>query len=192
MDGHLFFPDGETPPEIIGEKLSLKELLAKFIRTGSNCLVSSPFLAALLLCFAGKEMLAKNFLTELYKNLTVEVLSPDNSENLQLNALTELCTKISVRLGNSIFANHERARLDMKKQTEEVSKKYDFLDDEDDKKDVKIKKESDTEMDETETMPYTSPKTENGIDDSETIVYASPKRGSEDEIDEKIYKEPKL
>ena len=137
-------------------------------------------------------MLAKNFLTELYKNLTVEVLSPDNSENLQLNALTELCTKISVRLGNSIFANHERARLDMKKQTEEVSKKYDFLDDEDDKKDVKIKKESDTEMDETETMPYTSPKTENGIDDSETIVYASPKRGSEDEIDEKIYKEPKL
>ena len=192
MDGHFFFPDGETPPEIIGEKLSLKELLAKFIRTGSNCLVSPPFLAALLLCFAGKEMLAKNFLTELYKNLTVEVLSPDNSENLQLNALTELCTKIDVRLGNSIFANHERARFDMKKQTEEVSKKYDFLDDEDDKKDVKIKKESDTEMDETETMPYTSPKTENGIDDSETIVYASPKRGSEDEIDEKIYKEPKL
>ena len=40
--------------------------------------------------------------------------------------------------------------------------------------------------------PITSPKTENGIDDSETIVYASPKRGSEDEIDEKIYKEPKL
>ena len=27
---------------------------------------------------------------------------------------------------------------------------------------------------------------------SETIVYASPKRESEDEIDEKIYKEPKL
>ena len=97
-----------------------------------------------------------------------------------------------MRLGSSIFANHERARLDTKKQAEEISKKYDFFDDEDDKKDVKIKKESDTEMDETETIPYASPKRENDIDDSETIVYSSPKRESEDEIDEKIYKEPKL
>ena len=80
----------------------------------------------------------------------------------------------------------------MKKQTEKISKKYDFFDNEDDKKDVKIKKESDTEMDETETIPYASPKRENDIDDSETIVYSSPKREIEDEIDEKIYKEPKL
>ena len=35
-------------------------------------------------------------------------------------------------------------------------------------------------------------KRENHIDDSETIVYTSPKRESEDEIDEKIYKEPKF
>ena len=61
-DGHLFVPGGETPPGIIEEKLSLKELFAKFFRTGSNGLVSSPVLAALLLFFAGKEMLAKNFL----------------------------------------------------------------------------------------------------------------------------------
>ena len=80
----------------------------------------------------------------------------------------------------------------MKKQTEEISKKYDFFDNEDDKKNVKIKKESDTKMDETETIPYASPKRENDIDDSETIVYSSLKRESEDEIDQKIYKEPKL
>ena len=86
-DGYLFVPDGETPPGIIGEKLSLKELFAKFFRTGSNGLVSSPFLAALLLFFSGKETLAKHFLTELYKNLTVEVLSSDNSENLESIAL---------------------------------------------------------------------------------------------------------
>ena len=67
-DDHLFVPDGETPPEIIGEKLSLKELFAKFFWTKSNGLVSSLFLAALQLFFAGKETLAKNFLTELYKN----------------------------------------------------------------------------------------------------------------------------
>ena len=81
-DGHLFVSDGKTPSGIIEEKLSLKELFAKFFRTGSKGLVSSPFLAALLLFFDGKETLTKNFLTELYKNLTVEVFSSVNSENL--------------------------------------------------------------------------------------------------------------
>ena len=51
---------------------------------------------------------------------------------------------------------------------------------------MKIKKESDTEMDDAETIPYASPKRENDIDDRKTIVCASPKRESEDEIDEKI------
>ena len=135
----LYVPDGETPPGIIGEKLSLKELFAKSFRTGSHGLVSSPFLAALLLFFARKEMLAKHFLTELYKNLAVEVLS-DNYENLQFDALTDLCVEIKVKLENSNFANPERARLHRKKQAEEISKKYGFFDDEDNKKNVKIKK----------------------------------------------------
>ena len=52
----------------------------------------------------------------------------------------------------------------MKKQAEKISKKYVFFDDKDDKK---IKKESDTEMDENETIPYASPKRENNLDDSE-------------------------
>ena len=33
-DEHIFVPDGETAPGIIGEKLSFKELFAKFFRTG--------------------------------------------------------------------------------------------------------------------------------------------------------------
>ena len=83
----------------------------------------------------------------------MEVLSSDNYEKLQFDALTDLFVEIGVKLKNFIFANHERARLNMKKQTEEIRKKYDFFDDEDDKKMLK-KKESDTEMDETETIPY--------------------------------------
>ena len=79
-DGHIFVPDGETLPGIIGEKLSLKEFFSKNFRTSLSTLVLSPFLAAVLLFFAGKETLVKNFLTELYKNLTAEVLSSDNSE----------------------------------------------------------------------------------------------------------------
>ena len=41
----------------------------------------------------------------------------------------------------------------MKKQAEKISKKYVFFDDKDDKKNAKIKRESDTEMDENETIP---------------------------------------
>ena len=51
---------------------------------------------------------------ELYENLTVEVLSSDNSENLQFDALTDFCVEIGVRLENFMFANHERARLNIK------------------------------------------------------------------------------
>ena len=50
---------------------------------------------------------------ELYKKLAVEVLSSDNSENLQFNALTDLCAEIRVRLRNFIFANNETAKLNM-------------------------------------------------------------------------------
>ena len=114
-DRYLFVPDGETLPGIIGKKLSLKQLFAKKFRTASNGLFSSPFLAALLPFFTRKETIAKRFLTKLHKNLAVEVLSSDNSENLLFDALTDLCVEISVRLETSIFANHERARLDMKK-----------------------------------------------------------------------------
>ena len=137
--GHLFVPDGDAPPGIIGNKLNLKELFAKLFMTGSKSLVSSPFIATILLLFAGKEKLAKDFLTELYYNLLVEILSKDNNEVLKFDALTDLCTEVGVRLGNAIFANHERARLNMKKQTKEIGKKYDLFIDDDDKKDVKIK-----------------------------------------------------
>ena len=83
-------------------------------------------------------MLEKNFVTELYKNLTVEVLSSDNSENLQFDALPDLCIGIGARLENSIFANHERARPGMEKRAEEIMR---LFYDEDNKKNVKIKKE---------------------------------------------------
>ena len=53
-DGHLFVPDGETTPGIIGKKLSLKELLAKFFKSKSIGLVSFPILTALLLFFMKK------------------------------------------------------------------------------------------------------------------------------------------
>ena len=53
-DGHLLVPDGEISPGIQGEKLSLKELFAKFFHTKPCSLVSAAFLAAILLFFCGK------------------------------------------------------------------------------------------------------------------------------------------
>ena len=47
-------------------------------------------------------------------------------------------------------------------------------------------------MDETEIIPFASPKKENYIDDSETIVYASQKGKVKMKLTKKIYKEPKL
>ena len=186
-DGHLFVPDGEIPPVIQGENLNLKELFPKIFLTKSNGLVSAPFLAALLLFFSEKESLVKNFLAELYRNLTVEALSSDNDSLFEFQALTDLCAEINVRLANSISANHERARLGMKKQDEDISKKYDFFDDDDDDDDknfpddISIKQESD--FPDNVSIKQES---DNEIDDRETIPYASPKRKSDNEIDEKI------
>lgn len=181
--GHLFVPDGEIPPGIVGEKLNLEELFAKVFRTKSNGLVSEPFVCALLLLLAVKEDSVKNFLTELYGNLTVEVLSTDNDSVLKFEALADLCAEINVRLANFVFANQERARLDMKKQAvddnfdkkkpkEEIDEKKHYFPD-----DVIIDKERDSDTEE--------------MDDRKTIPYASPKRENDIEIDEKIFKEPK-
>ena len=145
---------------------------------------------------AGKETIVKDFLTELYRNLTVEVRSTDNDSILRFETLTDLCAEINVRLANSIFANQERARLDMKKQAEEISKNYDFFDDDDG--DKKPKEEI------YEKKPYYSElyfpedvvidQERNGeienIDDRETIPCVPPRRESNNKIDEKLYKEP--
>ena len=91
--------------------------------TAFRGLVFSPFIAAILLFFAGNEKLAKDFLIEPHYNLSVKIQ-------------WSLCG-IGVRIANAIFANHERGRLNMKKQTEEIGEKYDFFTDNDEKKDVK-------------------------------------------------------
>ena len=116
---------------------------------------------------------------------------------LRFDALTDLCEEINVRLAKSIFPNQETARLDMKKQTEEINKKQDLFDDDDD--DKKPKEEID------EKKPYFDQpcfptdvvidQKRDGeiedIDDRKTILYVSPRRESNNEFDEKIHKKSK-
>ena len=69
------------------------------------------------------------------------MLYSDNDSTLEFNALTDLCAEIGIRLANDIFANNERSCLDMKKQEQEISKKYDLFDDDDDDDDDDNKKD---------------------------------------------------
>ena len=119
----------------------------------------------------------------------VEVLSSDNDWVFEFQAFTNLSAEINVRLANSIFANHERGRLDLKKQDEDISKKHDFVDDNDKNfpDDVSIKQESDSHDDVSIKQ-----ESDNETDNRETIPYASPKKESDNEVNEKIHKEPKL
>ena len=75
------------------------------------------------------------------------MLFSENDSTLEFSALVDLHAEIGVRLSYTTFANHKRIRLDMKKQEEEISKKYGFFDDSDDKKDfpndISIKMEGD-------------------------------------------------
>ena len=153
------------------------------------------FFGALLLLFAGKEPIIKDFLTVMCRNLTVEVLFTDNDSMLRFEALTDLRTEINVRLPNFIFANQEKECLDMKTQAEEILKEYGFFGDKVDNKkskeeidkktpyfdepyfpdDVVIDKVRDSEIED--------------IDDRKTIPYLSPRTESDNELMKKLYDE---
>ena len=49
-DRHLFVSDGETPRRIIGEKLSLKELFAKFLGQVQSCFISVSCCSPAVFC----------------------------------------------------------------------------------------------------------------------------------------------
>ena len=177
-DRHLFVPDREILQEIQGEKLSLKELFAKIFRTKSNGLAYAPFLAALLLFSAGKQSLVRtssqNYIETEYLNTLILELS--TYWVLGFQTLTDLCAEINIRLANSIFANHKRARLDMKKQEEQISKKKNgFFNDDGDNKDfpddASIEKESDFPDDNNDDVliKQGSDNEIEEIDDRETI-----------------------
>ena len=72
-NGLLPVPDEETPHS--SEKISLKTLYEMFKDAKSHGLVSAQFLSALHLFFSRDVELSKDTITELYKNLSLRVLS---------------------------------------------------------------------------------------------------------------------
>ena len=58
-------PRADLPMEVNGEELNIKKLYEKFRTTNAHPLVSSQFLAALNIFFAGDPELSRRLLTEI-------------------------------------------------------------------------------------------------------------------------------
>ena len=67
MDGHLFLPDGETSPGVIGEKLRLKELFANFLGRVQTVLFHCHFLLSSRHFLLEKKRWPKIFLPDCIK-----------------------------------------------------------------------------------------------------------------------------
>ena len=120
-------PDDKKPEEVKGEKLNLKLLYEKFRDRKLNGLPSSPFLCALAIYLGSKEDISKKNLTEIYKNLSLKVLSSrENPCPLDFGALTEISDEIGSHLASRISSNYERKMEENMKQEMKTSQKYDF------------------------------------------------------------------
>ena len=77
--------------------------------------------------FGANDQVAKNLLTEIYKNLTLRSLS---SLILELSALTEICAEIAIRIADFFSKNQEKRKSGKLAQEMRKSEQYDFSDDE--------------------------------------------------------------
>ena len=91
---HTFVPRAKLPLEVNGEELNIKKLYEKFKGNDSHIIVCSQFLTALFLFFNGvSEEIARNFLSELYQNMTAGAISTDYS--FRFDAFIDLMTTLS-------------------------------------------------------------------------------------------------
>ena len=128
---HLLVTNGKNSEGVEDEKLSLKQLYAKFRGTGSNRLASAPFLCVVALFLGTNDQVAKNLLTEVYKNLTLRnISSKDNPCFSEFSALTETFAEINARITNFSFENQEKSKSEKLEQEMLISEQYDFFGDE--------------------------------------------------------------
>ena len=113
------------------KKLNLKQLYAKFGSAGSNGLVSAPFLCAVAPFLGANDQIAKNLLTEIYRNLMLRSLSSkDNSCVSEFSPLTEICAKINARIVDFFSENQENSKSEKLAQEIKINEQYNFFDDE--------------------------------------------------------------
>ena len=107
LNGLLSAPDGETPFD--SEKISLKSLYEMFKDTKSHGIVSVQLLLALSIFFfffGGDASLAKDTMTELYKNLSFETLC--RNQNTEFEKVPDLNAHINFTMKHSILSNIDK------------------------------------------------------------------------------------
>ena len=94
---HMFLPRAKLPSDVNRQELNLKKLYGTFRGSESHGIVCYQFLAALFLFFnGGGEEKVRDFLFELYQNMTVTRLSTNYS--FQFDAYTDLLTSLNFLL----------------------------------------------------------------------------------------------
>ena len=166
----MFVPDGERPKEIDGEKLNLKQFHAKYQVTGSNDLVSTLFPCVLVLFLSANHQVAKNLLTEIYKNLILKSLSSENNSRIsEFSALTEIYAEINARIADLFFENQEKSKSEKLAQEMQISEQDDFFNNETSiERDEDLRSEGETENKlEDIKKDYEEPAVETAIENEE-------------------------
>ena len=89
------------------KKILIKKLYEEFRRTLSHGIISVTFLCALNLSFAGDLSYPKNALSELYYNLSFQVLSDEYELSTSYDATRNLTADISINIENSIRSDQK-------------------------------------------------------------------------------------
>ena len=115
-NGLLTIPDGDFPKFVGDQKISIKTLYERFRDTHSQGLVSVTILAALNLFFAGDPKLSKDAISELYYNLTLQVLSDEvNDVVFTFDPVCDLTAELNLLLQTAIKNNKMRNEKDEEK-----------------------------------------------------------------------------
>ena len=110
--GLLPVPDGEFPAFIDGQKISIKKPYEEFRGTLSQGIVTVPFLCTLNLFFGGELDYSKSGLTELYYDLSMQVLSDEYELSPTCDAISELTADILTNIENGIISNQLKREED--------------------------------------------------------------------------------
>ena len=101
--GLLLIPD--FPGFVDGQKISVKKLYEEFHETIPHGIVTVPFLCALNLFFGRELNYSKKALSELYYNLSLQVLSDEYEISPTYDAISGLTADISTNIKNEKRSN---------------------------------------------------------------------------------------
>ena len=113
--GLLPIPDGNFPVFVVDQKISIKKLYEQFRSSLAHGIMAVPFLCTLNLILSGDPKKLKSALTELYHNLSLEVLSNEYETCAVFDAIGDLTAEINLNLQKAISSNRLKREEDEEK-----------------------------------------------------------------------------